>query len=173
MNLDDFEQRLARTPMPTPPADMRRDIFEAVRRERAAARQPARVPTDLAPWRWLARRCAERLSSPWSILGAACAVVLALMSAGAWLDAGRSNGTSVASVSQPRPTRMEVVVAMRSHRSELAALMGTGTDAGGIETPEPAPIPVDRPRGTTRPRTEWRPVGRGAMAMESANCNVV
>ena len=68
---------------------------------------------------------------------------------------------------------MEVVVAMRSHRSELAALMGTGTDAGGIETPEPAPIPFDRPRGTTRPRTEWRPVGRGAMAMESANCNVV
>ncbi len=120
-----------------------------------------------------ARRCVERLSGPWSILGAACAVVLALMSAGAWLDAGRSSGNSMASVAQPRPTRMEVVVAMRSHRSELAALMGTGIDAGGMETPEPAPVPVDRHRGTTRPRSEWRPIGRGAMAMESANCKIV
>ncbi|MCC7373329.1 MAG: hypothetical protein IT581_01645 [Verrucomicrobiales bacterium] len=168
MNLDDFEQRLARTPLPTPPADLRRDVFEALRRERQGEPTKA-VRPGLPGWRGVMAHWFEQLANPGAILGAACAVVVALLAVGSWLDGHRPTAKSVASVAHPKPTRLEVVVALRWQRAELAALMGT--EGGVVDEAEPEPMPADSRRNGMRPRSQWQPVRR--VLSETVNHDVV
>jgi hypothetical protein len=156
MNFDDFEQRLARTPVPGPPAELRREILEAIHRERSALdHRAAGIGASSA----IARRILDALSTPWTLFGGAWAGVVILASLGSWLDAGRPGAASVAIGAAPRPTRIEIVATLRSQRDEAAALASLDNSISG-EAEEP-PMPPSGPvPGMSRPRTESLPPRR-------------
>lgn len=156
MNFDDFEQRLARTPVPAPPAELRREVLDAIHRERERARAGAvreTRPSAAATWAALAHRFLRGWSSPWTVFGGAWVGVAILASVGTWLDAGRPGAPSVAISPMRRPTRLEIVKTLQAQRAETAALASfeNASSGDGEETVVPPSTPVP---GSARPRTE-------------------
>lgn len=177
MKPEDFEQRLARTPRTGAPPAWRTEILAAAKVARVeSAEEPRRegllgkrAETVLGTgWRKVGEWIRGRLAwaSPWGVLAAGWAVVLAVNGAGAWME---SRPSALVTVTAPRPASAlgspaAILVAARHYRAEVVA-MAERDDAAVESTPKPASTPAGQVPPRTlpgRPRTEWDPGRRGA-----------
>lgn len=152
MNLDDFEQRLARTPLRAPPADWRQEILAAARESSPAHPAPAAQPRPTAtavPWLALLRRLAA-LPAPWAVPVAAVALVAALGGMAARVEAQLAPSPGLA---PPAPSWASLLTAARRREASIAELANTETldPAPGQTRGGPTDASQDRPRSGLEP----------------------
>lgn len=112
MNTDDFEQRLARTPLRPPPDSWRAEIPGEVRSLCGTGDSAARHPA-MRWWRRLRARIASAWA-PWVTLGPAWAVILLLNGMATWF------GSDPLKEEQRGPAGTMSVHAARAYQSQLA-----------------------------------------------------
>lgn len=157
MRPDDFENRLSRTPRSPLPGSWKAGILAAAREASATAEtaNPLRsAEPSVAPWsiRSVAYACLDFVRTPWSVMAAGVALVLALRVVDGWVAARPADGSESFVVSR---SGASALAAARSHRDRVVVWV----DRGGVEIP-----PGDEPRPATfpdqgRPRGHWRPGG--------------
>ncbi|MBL9137581.1 MAG: hypothetical protein JNK85_17050 [Verrucomicrobiales bacterium] len=154
MNLDEFEKRLSRTPVPPLPADLRRQILDAVRREqdRTAVIEPR--PGVVTFWLMVCKGL-RGLASPSTLFVGAWVVVALLASVGSWLDTHRQPVRSTTLSAHPKPSRLEIVAALRIHRAEITAL--AHQESAGPDGETTPPLPAAVPSGLLQPRSDFQP----------------
>jgi hypothetical protein len=158
MNPDDFENRLARTPLNPPPAAWKNEILEAARRARLTSCETLVHPLEPAPAPGLLaalRAISARLSAPWPLFAAGWAVVLLL---GSLNNAFERQHHQAAAQLFPATSRAAVLVAARTYRAQVAALTAADASDLGDATTERS----SRPLTEERPRSDWTPLRPGA-----------
>lgn len=164
MKPDEFEQRLARTPMGEPPADWRAKILEAARAEMPVSR-PApgrRMTVWRSWWRPFRSRLLPMAPSPWAALAGAAAVVAALAGAGSGLE---SKASAAAGPASAVTTRTAVVAAARHYRAEVIEWVNHDRDPDGEANAAATVAPAsngDRPRSGLEADPEGMPRWHGS-----------
>jgi hypothetical protein len=151
---DDFERRLSRMPLKTPPADWRAEILDAAMKAREAAELAPTKPrpkADASNRSWL--EAILRLPLGWAALAAVWAFALSAGNVDRWLNGGSARALVRVSAAQFAQARME--------RDALGGLNEAGFEfreslpARSPHEGSPRPRSDRRRRGPTDPFEAW------------------
>lgn len=165
MKPEDFEQRLARTPLQPPPAAWREEILAAAR---TALPAPPRSPLATLATLWNRWRLLRPAATPWTALAGAWLLVLALHGVGRSIDHRAS--ASVMSPDSTTESPAALIAAARSYHARVLAIASLDgapdiTAITTIDESEPSALPPAPKAG--RPRSHWKPTHPGTGSFDT------